>query len=194
MATETTADPLWVRETLCEDLASVDRQSGRLPDTRAIEHVVSGDIHAFQAQQREAKPARAREPQKPKQNAKQVAKELGYELYKKPIPKKEQKTPRCVCLGGRCKRCKLFIRIDQLMKLEPGLSGAALRVMPFKYKDSKGLEFGRELVEITYRCNQKRGEFKGLNAVDANRLLLRRLEDVADKSNGVPGLGAWWTK
>lgn len=200
MAAEVTKpSPQWVRETLCEDLADVDRKRGRLPDSAAIERAVSGDIQAFQAQEREAKPQRRPGNSKGKltrdgldkaRPAQDLAAKLGYELYKRKPKRERPRQLTCICNGGRCKRCRLFIRINELVGLRPHTIGhKQTRKLDYKYP-----RFAPLIIEETTLCNMGLRQYQGITAQQRNRMLLRAMESFADQSNGIPGLGAWWIK
>jgi hypothetical protein len=178
--------PQWVRETLCEDVAIAQRNRGQVPDTRAIESQVAEDIRTWAAHEREAKRApRKKAPKLDKKNpAESLARDLGYELIKKPVGSPVPKRKRCMCNHASCKSCKLWSRIRTLLQLRPGYQA---RQMDFMFP-----AYAREIVQASRDCERRQRKFAGLNATDANRALLRAMQDIADRSTAV--LGNWWVK
>ena len=214
-------DPLWVRETLCEDLAEIDRKCGRLPDTETIEQVVAEDIRIFQASERLAKPfdnkarkaketaakAEERKALEAENRAKgltndgldkgrpafDLAEKLGYKLIKKPVPQTGplNLSHRVMCECGG-DRCKDCKLYARVQELCRPEHGSKPRDLRFEYKDGAGVPYAHLIVNEAYRRGRMQDEYKGKSPKVCDAILRRRLEDIADKSNAHPGLGNWW--
>lgn len=214
-------DPLWVRRTLCEDLAEIDRKSGRLPDTETIEQVVAEDIRLFQASERIAKPVdnkarkakemaykheerRAAEAENRAMGltndgldkgrpAHDLAAKLGYRLISKPVPQTQpgQVSRRVTCDCGGW-RCKDCKLYARIQELCKPEHGSAPRDLRFEYKDGNGNAYAHAVVNEAYRRGRGQAEYKGKPDKVCDAILRRKLEDIADLSNAHPGLGNWY--
>jgi len=187
--------PQWVRETLCEDLADIDRASGRLPDTRAIERVVEADITRAQASWREAKPKL--EPRKAEDNthdaAKRAAASHGHEFAAKKAPDEPIRQHACKCGGGRCRHCKMFIRVAALLEQVPRAEQVA-KAEP--WKNARHPAFARELIHLFMlpKMSRRAIDIKARDPKQWDRIVRRKIEDICDRSNAIVGLGPWYTK
>lgn len=205
--------PQWVRETLVEDLADIDRGRGRLPDSRALESIVDEELRQYEALKREAKPkSRIKRPPEAgldKQDpAKDLAERKGWQLrrdYEPPKPQTVAHSPnRCACGGGRCKYCKMWVRISTLLqmhpdyrrrvkqKLEAGLREGRPKAASLSWDLFLFPRFAQMIMEAHSTRQRKLGEYEGKGPKECDRILRRKLEDIADKSTSV--LGPWWVK
>lgn len=212
--------PQWVRETLCEDLAEMDRSAGRIPDTRTIEQVVDGDIRSFEGQERDKKKVDNKARKAAEMAAKEeerralaaenramgltndgldkndpagdLAKKMGYKLIRVPVAPQPKVSRRatCECGGWKCKTCKLYARIQELLKPE---AASRPREQKYHYKvpGGHGMTYARMILDESLRRGQMRGEYRGQDALVCDAILRRRIEDIADRSNAHPGLGNW---
>lgn len=190
------ADPQWLRSTLCEDLADMDRAAGRVPDTRAIEAVVDEDIRLWAAQSREAKPVTAK-PQKQADDrqheaAKRIANEREVEFRHNGPVQDEAPRKLCPCGGSACKHCKMRLRLAALM--EPLPLKERKHLGPQMHHNCRYPAFAKEIIDVwswmTFakraKVHRKKGELEAV--------VMRKLEDICDRSTAIIGLGPWWVK
>jgi len=186
-----TASPSWLRTTLCEDLAEVQRRQGMVPDTVLIEKAVDEDIRRWSAENRERKFQYTPKIEKKADDerheaAKRVAQDKDLSFSSKPVTD-DVLTAHCPC-GGVCKNCKLRARLLQLMEPLP----VAERTPKVEvWKNAKRPAWCREVLNVwTWMTFSKRAKVLKKKG-ELERVVLRKLEDIANRSNSILGLGEW---
>lgn len=186
-----TSHAQWLRSTLCEDLADLSRANGQVPDTRAIEAKVDEDIRRWSRQQSEQKP-RWSSPvdKKPDDERHQAAKHLAQERdFDLKVSKAEDDVlpGACPC-GGVCHMCRLRQRLLVLMEPVP----LAERIPKVEmWKNAKRPAWAKEVLDAWawMKFSKRARALKGKGELE--RVMLRKLEDIADRSTAIPGLGGW---
>lgn len=187
------ADPQWVRETLCEDLADLARQRGKLPDTRAIEETIDEDIRLFQAENRERKvgaplpTAQERDPEERHSIAKSKAEDANARLGVTDNVGDEVLPAGCEC-GGHCRLCKMRARMLQLIEPVP-MAERKLKVE--WWLNCRYPKYAKEVIEAYGRYKFSGQAIRGENKKQRNLAMVRRLEDICTRSNSLIGLGEW---
>ena len=186
-------DPLWCKETMVEDYLDVAAKNGATPSSSDVERLALADLAVHSAVVREAKPmpARAkREPSKaPGQSVQTLAASLDSRVVKrslaptKPKPKrftgfldKKPATPR---------QAAAIMRLGQILNPQSYFR-------PSKEFDYKLPELAKEFAGAMQRLERGTYEFEGKSAIDCERIMWRRIEDICDRSTG--SLGFWWVK
>jgi len=203
----TQAKPTWVRETLCEDLADIDRAAGRVPDTRAIERIVDNDLATYEAQLREQKAPtkydtdgtlKTAEGYDYNDPAPDMARAAGASFYRADGEATERKVRQaptfsgnfCACnAAGTCKQCKLIARITLCLSHRGG--------RPRDTVERDGVEFtapalAKDVLRQYWAHKMGALQYRGKGSVDRDRIYARALEDIADRSTAV--FGPWWVK
>lgn len=170
----------WAKGVLCDELAEWDRACGRLPDARAIEDAVNRDLAEAIAREREAKPLAApAQATEDKRRGRQIveaeASKRGYQVL--------DQAPR-----RKARRQRVLRKTPRVIALE-------LRIRALLTFDVRTREFAhpgpaREIIQHQVGATQGRGEYAMLTRHKRNRLLTRRLEDIADRTNLL--FGADW--
>lgn len=204
MASENKADPQWVRETLVEDLADLQRAEGKIPETRKLEQIIDEDIRYTEALDREAKfrpgksltkvqaeaeadkgesvekaehaKGRWATPEESRAADKEATKRVYRSDFKEgtdPIP-----TP-CKC--GKCRVCCMRLRLSFLS-------------MPDDTGEPIYPKYFRRINDELWSWKLGTGPYFRQPVSTGRRVLQRRLEQICDESNGIPGLGYWWVK
>lgn len=168
----------WVKTTIAEPMAKMAREAGVTPHGEAIDAEVQRMIARHDAEEREHGGHTPRVPVKRGRDAAAVvAKELGAtfvrdDSLRKPAPKIEPMSPWVV---------KLRARIRVLVSKVPGTTWRE-RVARFpKYRENYLTEF------MTYQTRS--GRYKFASDADAQKMLSRFTEDMADRSAAF--LGGW---
>lgn len=181
----------WLRTTLCEDLADLERRRGRVPDTKAIERVIDEDIRRWSAENRERKfqyaPKVEKKPLDEQHDAaKRAAREKGLE-FKAKAAQDEIVNRTCQC-GGICRHCKLRARLLVLLESLPMQERTPKAPA---WQNCRRPEWARQVIGVwswmTFHPNAKLLKKKG----ELERVVVRKLEDIADRSNAIIGLGQW---
>jgi len=203
-----TADPQWLRSSLVEDLAGMVKASGEQVNMRAIEASVDEDIREWAAREREHPPRPVSDAAPPPRDtdacldvAQQRANQREAKCTKTSqlrancngVVEDDIQEHECQC-GGECKFCCMRQRILALM--EPLPVKERWHVGPELWLNCKYPAFAKEII----RNGQARLRAPGLSPMrqrgqsdkDMNAETIRRLEDICDRSNSVPGLGRWW--
>ena len=183
------ADPQWLRSTLCEDLADFERKQGRLPDTRVIESVVNEDIRRWQADIREAKHVykSKRATDNTHDPARRVAEKKGVTFSHSAKVEDELIKPTCQC-GGICRACKLRARMLQLIEPLPWQERKPKTPMSEQCKYPK---FASEVFALWAWMLMARNAKVARKKGELERIVYRRMTDIADRSNSIIGLGEW---
>lgn len=176
-------DPLTLKHELVADWAEGERRYGFSPDVNKIEKTVSLDLSRWE-QERKAQVARARTKAKEQKDVgDRLDKTTDGTTWKKTL--RQQRTPDGLptykCLCGECKYCKMTRRLAWLMMAD--VDGKP------RYP-----AFWRELNHHNWSWKLGVGEYRRLSKADGARMLIRKLEDLCDRSNALPGLGNWWVK
>lgn len=180
----------WLREALCEDYAEVDRQRGRLPNTKTIEWLADRDIENWQANEREKKHVWDRAPDRSDEDrhqaAKEIAKKGGAKLRVTDNIGDSPITKECPC-GNVCKYCKMRARMLQLIEpLPPGERKKDREA----HLNCKYPGFAKEILDLwNWSKFSRRGQ--SMDPKDRDKELLRKLENICDRSRSVIGLGDW---
>lgn len=175
------ADPLhpdhdrWVKETtLAVEVQHAQRLGKTLRDAEAENAYW---LQRADAKAREAKPAPAPKKQ-PRKDREDRALERGVSVRHTtlgPEPTLRQLSPCGRC--GVCRACKRERRIYQ---------------MAVHYKQSRDEKIKQTLDGLFFLSMQARdltGPFRGMSRDDAERILVRKLEDICDAT--IPSMGAW---
>lgn len=172
----------WVKQTLAEDDAALERAAGRLPDSRAIEDRVSAQLRGFDARAPERdRRAAYKSAQQLTQRQRTAWNNIGtrYRLGKG-IQLKKAKISRhpaeCTCAD-----CKLRDRIRHLIELYPGTV--------FRQSDFMFPRWAKLIAQEFTDHKRSKGKYAGYPQAECELILKRALEDIADKSTGV--LGEW---
>lgn len=186
----------------------MDRARGRIPDTRAIEHCVDHDIQQWAAMNREAQPVIPKAREERAMDACMGVAEAVAARRESQCIKTSNLRPKmgglvadeiqelpCPC-GGQCKACKMRARL--LAVMEPLPLKERMHVGPEVWLNCKYPELAKECVR-TWQAIQrspglspKRQRF--MSEKDLNAWAQRKLEDICDRSNAIPGLGPWWVR
>ena len=203
-------DANWLRTSLCEDLAEIDRKAGRLPNVAAIEATIDHDIQQWAAMNREAKPAPPapegppeRDPEACLGPAQAVADRRssknqhtkGLRAAHGGFVPDEIQEPPCQC-GGICKQCKMRARLLAIM--EPLPLKERMHVGPLVWLNCRYPKFAEECIRVWQAIQRAPGlspkRQRYMSDEDLNAWAQRKLEDICDRSNTLPGLGSWWVK
>lgn len=200
-------DPHWVRDTLIEDLKFFSERAGVEPDLPSIERDVQKDLAEFQAREREKSLPKIPGLDAPGGHKEET--DLG--VYRRELQAQEDDTGHGVerWTTGLTKSAALARRIQELCRLHPDYRAKIAERRKQTFENYARGKVGKaqftaecflypapasEIMSAHLQCKYGKGEFKFLSEVDRDRLLQRKLEDVADRSTAIPGLGAWWVR
>lgn len=182
-------EPLELKELLVQDYIKGEKVHGISEhDVSAIERQVLEDIRQYNAEKREAKP-RPKPKKKRLEETKtyKKAERLGYRLTKNQHDydlSSAYNSCTCKNLGPRrrCKGCRLFARVKQLMAQLPR-KGRNDKI-EWKYP-----EFVLWIQRETSDQKWRRGFYREIPEDQQHRAVMSKLADIADKS--IPYLGKW---
>lgn len=179
--TDAASDPLhpdhdrWVKETtLAVEVAHAQRVGKTFRDAEAENAYW---LNRAEAKAREAKPVPAAKP-RPRKDREQRAQARGVAVRPGkigPEPTLRQLSPCGRC--GVCRACRRERRIYQLA---------------ISYKQTRDEKIKRTLDGLFFLSMQARdltGPFHGMSRTDAERVLVRKLEDICDST--IPSMGEW---
>lgn len=179
-------DPAWVRDTLREDHAEWSRERGVVPDSRVIEEQVAEDLRRHEAKKREAKPAHRRII-RTSDPAADMARESGAELQRRAFNELQERR-RVI---ARQRALVRDIKNPWARALRARMLELVRRVDGGGPTDFAYPAFAREYLSAYFDWKFRQGDFRGRTAREANMILSRKVEDIADRSNAIPGLGDW---
>lgn len=116
------------------------------------------------------------------------AKAIGAHTYVRSLPARDP-TPRKGLVVDVVKVRAMSARIKLICVRDAGrLRAGADMESAFEYR-----ELARSLTEATINKDAKRGEYRGKSDTDRERIYLRQIEDICDRSNAVIRPN-WWAK
>jgi hypothetical protein len=188
----------WVKQTLVEDERLRYRRFGIDVPVADIDRQVQKDLRIADKEKNSAPPPPSPDSGTPvhrsEDPAGDAARELGYKYQKGGGlgGLLEPKRFRCNCNGKGHKFCALLLRMKILMARvgqTKSVGGDRIRGINFMHP-----EYGLAIAELFADYTLKRGMFKEASAPDGHRILLASMENICDRSNGIPGLPNWWVK
>ena len=191
----------WVRDTLVEDRKKQLSELGVDASSTAVEEQVKRDLVITDNLNERVKP-RATPPLPPPpagNPAKGMAQESGAEFYQAPIDKcpnaKQMQCPVCKGHGTmfNCKFCALQVRMALLTargdQKSKNVGGDRLQHIDYIYP-----KFALEILWLHVHHQLGSGAFRDIPREHSHGMLLRKMEDICDRSNSIPGLPNWWIK
>jgi len=174
--------PTELREGLCEDLADLQRDAGKLPDNREIEKQVDQDIAYWAARRREAKPVKKEKViLDPNGNpAKKIAQEKGLRMDVRPYDDTDDVRLNTFLanLDPISRLYRIRMRLELLCSKRNG---------EFVYP-----KFANEFIREYFNLKMYRREYKNLSEVDRSRRFWTKVQDLCDRSTlEIIGLGPW---
>lgn len=166
----------WAKEASCVEIADAVRNNGKIPDTRAIEAQVNGELAQCIARERERAVATPKRPTERRGRAavEREAKRRGVKILEGPRRRRKRileprKTGRMLARELRVRALLRFNPAEQQWE-HPGPAKEIIREQTF--------------------ANLGKRDYAGLTQRQINRQLTRRLDDICDRSNLL--FGADW--
>ena len=198
------ADPREVRDDMIADYTTAVREHGVDPDRRDVERIVQSDLQTFEAVMREQRgqPERSQAVPDAHVNAGHAAAaEIGdaASFYRDDAPTDRAKHPLLdtnpMALARNLGWCTRFpfamARMKRICQRAPA-SGARPKGIMAALGEAEVPALARDFFATLFDYQQHRGVFRGKSRIDAARIFVRKVEDIADKSTGK--LGPWYVK
>lgn len=193
------ASPLELRDATVRDYTRAARRIGLEPDVEAIARLAQADLTLVDAYEREVKrspaPAAPRQRARPRQSALEKAQqEQGVKVVQDHATRDR---PHVLYAKAHMVSQRWSHATARIARILQGVTASS--DISQSLQDAVAPKLAKEFAEL-YIHFQLRGRqskhnpFRGLSARDAARMFVRKVEDICDRSTGIPGLGPWWVK
>ena len=183
-------DPRELHSELVGQRARFVKDRGAEVDTRAIEDMTKRDLELVDRLEANAKPKpkrikEGRDPSEVSHVAAKMAQEDGYKgMYKRALPASSG-----LSVVSSPKVQALVMRMHELCRKNDDSLKSLDQRSSFVYP-----EYAIAITRETADFNLKRRYYRGRSRPEQRRIYFRKIEDICDRSNGIPGLPNWWTK